>query len=134
MCFMIDENATPWNNLLVYKVVARTKQRGVYKPLYYKHQIRYRAGKAVEIPADAVTTYKSAWSTRAETNCGIYVFKTLALARRYRNIPKISIIEMMVDPADFLYASANTDCQKGAATYRKATPTGKVHAAVKPRK
>jgi hypothetical protein len=139
MCFRINRNAKPWKQTIVFKVVKKTASGRLVSPdRYGSAGKQYVTGRRAHIKPYQEILSEDSWDKNDDgtpvqkTSAGIYVNKSLTAARRYAKMHghngSHKVIEMTVDPADFLY-SAMPDHRdyKGSATYRAATPNGVVY-------
>jgi hypothetical protein len=136
MCFRIGSDKKPWTNTKVYKVVTVKRLRSgriafISPQASSSKIIEYKEGVRHHINPYAGTR------DLGYTPCslaGIYVTRTLAAARRYQKAKHFThfhgaaIIELEVDPKDFLHQSDGIEPNYlETATYRAVRPTGKVY-------
>jgi hypothetical protein len=130
MCFNIQLGATAPDTTVAYKLVRRWGRRRYsqygYPATGYKCEF-YPVGAVVR--ANKYAPHSRPERGYLKALAGIYVFLTLAEARRYLKRchvgadadAEFEIIEVRVSPKDFLYRSASYDLSyhDNAATYRK---------------
>ena len=136
MCFDIGRDLKPWTNTVVYKVVRTRKLRSgrrVFKsPQKTSYSIDYDVGVKHHIIPGA-TTYND-YGYKKESRAGIYVLKSLKAARQYAKEAglnvfeyKLAVIQLRVDPSDFLHRSDGTEPEyRSTATYRAVRRTDQV--------
>jgi hypothetical protein len=104
MCFEIARQQTPWKVRKVYKAVTRLR-RSIYAQSNMALPLSYGVGDVVEMRLGARTERGTSWNLIRKTVSGVYVALTREDAERWKDNSDDIVIELEVDPADFLYHS-----------------------------
>ena len=137
MCFEVDNEAKPWPNKVVYKVVAKGRFTTLHRKDVlagpWKSECVYVAGRRKT--RSKGSTVFSPIAGCPETSHGIYVMRTLAAAHRFArqvrsmtgiSLASLRILKCKVSPRSFLHAAVATDSKyKDSATYHCVTPFGR---------
>ena len=119
MSFLISTKPKPWKQTKVWKVV-RLDGKKIMSPVYDDVAGQYRLGKTRRaIGKVFVHDYTAGTVAQA----GIYVFRTLRGAKRdladYDNyFTTYAVLEMEVDPKDFLYHSRRNEIGRASCRER----------------
>ena len=125
MCFVIDFTAERPINKVAYKIVQLTSAGYLRSTHFFRGSDTYWSTPGATVHRSTGPTHRSGfWGIEPCSSHGIYVYRTLASARRalrdFHDEPAV-ILKVLIDPADWIQSSYLPPRQLAIATYDKVT-------------